>query len=66
MDVHEYFGTEYLTESGIGPWYAVNDYAMVSMAYTYLRWSGDLDWLTHRIGHTSIQEFLSQFALNWK
>lgn len=66
MDVHENFGAEYLTGSGIGPWYAVNDYAMVSMAYTYLRWSGDLDWLTHRIGHTSIQELLSQFALNWK
>ena len=66
MDVHKYFGTEYLTGSGIGPWYAVNDYAMVSMAYTYLRWSGDLAWLKHRIGHTSIQEFLSQYALNWK
>lgn len=66
MDVHKNFGTEYLTGSGIGPWYAVNDYAMVSMAYTYLRWSGDLDWLKHRIGNTSIQEFLLQYALNWK
>lgn len=63
-DVHEYFGTEYLKGSGIGLWYAVNDYAMVRIAYTYLRWSGNLVWIKHQIGHTSIQEFMSQYALN--
>ena len=49
MDVHQHFGTEYLTGSAIGPWYAVNDYAMVNMAYAYLRWSGDLSWLTFTV-----------------
>lgn len=68
MDVHQHFGTEYLTGNAIGPWYAVNDYAMVSMAYTYLRWSGDQSWLAHQIEGTgkSVQDYLVQYALNWK
>ena len=68
MDVHAHFGTEYLSGSSIGPWYAVNDYAMVSMASTYVRWSGDVAWLQSRIDGTdqSVYQHLVRYALNWK
>lgn len=45
MDVHQHFGTEYLTGAPVGPWYAVNDYAITSLMRDYLRWSGDTAWL---------------------
>ena len=41
LDVHQHFGTEYLGGEAVGPWYAVNDYAMLQIAREYLRWSGD-------------------------
>ncbi len=68
MDVHRHFGTEYLTGSAIGPWYAVNDYAMVRMACAYVRWSGDVSWLRSRIEGTdqSVYGFLVRYALSWR
>ena len=68
MDVHAHFGTEYLTGSAIGPWYAVNDFAMVSMASAYVRWSGNVSWLQSRIEGTDQDVFqhLVRYALNWK
>ena len=44
-DVHTHFGTCYLTGEPIGPWYAVNDYAMASMIHQYVSWQGDDAWL---------------------
>ncbi len=68
LDVHSHFGTEYLTGSGAGNWYAVNDFAMVSMAREYVRWTGDRGWLTEPVEGTSgrVIDHLRQYAQNWK
>ncbi|MEM1041669.1 MAG: hypothetical protein AAGI91_03485 [Bacteroidota bacterium] len=68
LDVHEHFGTEYLTGQGVGNWYAVNDFAMVSMASTYVRWTGDHDWLTGTVEGSDerIVDALRRYATNWR
>ncbi len=68
LDVHQHFGTEYLTGQGVGNWYAVNDFAMVSMASTYVRWTGDRDWLTGRVAGSDerIIDALRRYATNWR
>lgn len=67
VDVHKFFGTEYLGGDGVGAWYSVNDYAMLQMAREYLRWSGDRAWLDGPApGGGTIRERLGQFAITWK
>ena len=68
LDVHQHFGTEYLTGQGVGNWYAVNDFAMVSMASTYVRWTGDRAWLTGRVEGSDerIIDALRRYATNWR
>lgn len=68
MDIHQHFGTDYLTGAGVGPWYAVNDYAMITMAYDYLRWSGDLEWLQARptSDDQRVLDHLVGYATQWK
>jgi hypothetical protein len=68
LDIHQHFGTEYLTGQGVGNWYAVNDFAMVSMASQYVRWTGDRDWLTTTVEGTDerVVDALRRYATNWK
>ncbi len=68
LDIHQHFGTEYLTGQGVGNWYAVNDFAMVSMASTYVRWTGDRAWLTGRVEGTGerVVDALRRYATNWR
>ncbi len=67
-DVHSHFGTEYLTGGTVGPWYAVNDFALVWMANDYLRWNGDFSWLDKNIGASgkSIIAYLKEYAINYR
>ncbi len=66
-DVHTHFGTCYLTGEPIGPWYAVNDYAMASMICQYVRWSGDLRWLEHEVtAGKRVVDYQVEFATSWK
>lgn len=66
LDIHEHFGTEYLTGQGVGNWYAVNDFAMVSMASRYVRWTGDRAWLTGRVEGSDerVVDALRRYATN--
>jgi hypothetical protein len=68
LDVHQHFGTNYLTGEGVGNWYAVNDFAMVSMASTYVRWTGDHEWLSGRVegSNERIIDALRRYATNWR
>ncbi len=65
-DVHAHFGTEYLNGGTVGPWYAVNDFALVSLADDYLRWNGDFAWLDKTVTATGkrIIAYLQEYALN--
>jgi hypothetical protein len=66
LDVHKHFGTEFLTGAGVGPWYAVNDFAMSVIARDYLRYNGDFGLLNERIGEKSGADYLSSYAQNYK
>jgi hypothetical protein len=66
IDLHQRFGTEYLKGSAIGPWYAVNDYAMASMIYRYASWTGDLDWLHRSVTGRPVHEQCAAYATAWR
>lgn len=69
-DIHKHFGTEFLTGAGVGPWYAVNDFAMTTLSRDYLRWTGDFSWLDKKVdgsadnGH--VHQYLARYATNFK
>ncbi|MHB8508150.1 MAG: glucosidase family protein [Candidatus Dormibacteria bacterium] len=66
MDIHAHFGTDYLTGEGVGPWYAVNDYAMLVMAHEYVRWSGDRAWLESEVHGQRVLDRLAGYAEQWR
>ncbi|MFH1851767.1 MAG: hypothetical protein ABIA75_05430 [Candidatus Neomarinimicrobiota bacterium] len=74
LDTHKHFGTDYLTGGPVGPWYAVNDFAMLWMSNDYLRWSGQLDWLdstvspwqTNGAPDRQVLDYLSEYAGSWR
>ena len=66
LDVHQHFGTEFLTGAGVGPWYSVNDYAMSRMAKEYLRWTGDRAWLDKEVGGMKVFDRLVSYAEHWR
>jgi hypothetical protein len=66
VNVHEHFGTEFLTGVGIGPWYSVNDFAMSRMAKEYLRWTGDTAWLDKDVGGKKVFDHLISYAEHWR
>jgi hypothetical protein len=65
-DIHTHFGTEYLTGGSVGPWYSVNDSAMVNLAREYIRWTGNRTWLTEQVAGRPVLEYLTEYATNWK
>lgn len=66
LDIYKHFGTEYLTGSGVGPWYSVNDFAMCRMAREYLRWTGDQAWLDKEVGGQKVIDRLITYAEHWR
>jgi len=66
VDIHQHFGTEFLTGVGIGPWYSVNDFAMSRMAREYLRWTGDKAWLDKEVGGKKVLDLLVSYAEHWR
>jgi hypothetical protein len=70
MDIHSHFGIEYLTGGPVGPWYSVNDFALMTIAWNYLRWNGKHDWLQKELkdktGATAVKDYLLKYASNWK
>src|SRR3984957_1403581 len=65
-DMHQHLGTDYVTGTGVGPWYAVNDTAILSCARDYLRVSGDFAWLDKTIAGKSVLTHLADHALYWE
>lgn len=65
-DMHHHLATDYVTGEAVGPWYAVNDMAIVRCAQDYLRVTGDLAWLKKRIEGKSVLDYLLYHATYWK
>ncbi len=66
QDMHQHLATDYVSGEGVGPWYAVNDMAIVRCAENYLRVSGDFAWLDKRIGDKTTLDHLFAHATYWK
>jgi hypothetical protein len=66
QDMHQHLATDYLTGEAVGPWYAVNDMAIVRCAANYLRVTGDFAWLDKQIGERSTLDHLAFHATYWK
>lgn len=65
-DMHQHLATDYITGDAIGPWYGVNDMAIVRCAQNYLRVTGDFAWLDKTVGEQTIMEHLHDHATYWK
>ena len=66
QDMHQHLATDYVSGEAMGPWYAVNDMAIVRCAANYLRVTGDFGWLDKRVGDHSTLDHLLDHATYWK
>jgi hypothetical protein len=66
LPMHEHHSSDYVSGQGVGPWYAVNDTAIVQCAWKYLCVTGDFPWLDKKIGDRTVLERLEEYALYWK
>lgn len=65
-DMHSHHSTDYVTGEPVGPWYAVNDTAIVRCAWRYVCVTGDFAWLDKKIENRTVLERLEEHALYWK
>jgi hypothetical protein len=71
IDIHAHYGTEWLSGSGVGMWYSVNDYAMTRLVRDYVRFSGDRSWLASELStpagkSRAIGEHVREWARHWQ
>lgn len=66
QDMHQHLATDYVSGQAIGPWYAVNDMAILRSAQNYLRVTGNFAWLDQQIEGKSVLNHLADHALYWK
>src|SRR6185437_15246293 len=64
--MHDALATDYLTGKGVGPWYGVNDMAILRCAHDYLRVTGDQAWLDKIVDGKPVLDHLVDHALYWK
>ncbi|MCX7767246.1 MAG: hypothetical protein N2246_11125, partial [Candidatus Sumerlaeia bacterium] len=64
-DLQSCLATDYVTGKPLGYWYAVNNSAIVRLAYNYLRFTGNFSWLNHTINGKPIIDHLQEHALWW-
>ena len=65
-DMHLHLATDYISGEAVGPWYAVNDMAIVRCAQDYLRITGDFAWLDKQVGGRLVLDSLLDHATCWK
>jgi hypothetical protein len=71
LDVHAAYGSDWLTGSAVGIWYAANDHAMTALIDTYVRWTGETDWLAATLtaadrSPTTVGGQLERYATSWR
>ena len=64
--IYRHFGTEYVSGESTGNWYSCNDYAMVRLITTYVRFTGDETWLQQPAGGRTVQEHLMACATHYR
>lgn len=66
QDMHRHLATDYVSGEAVGPWYGVNDMAILRCAENYLRVTGNWTWLDQRVGGETVLDSLVRRALFWK
>ena len=66
IDLGRHHALDSITGRGVGNWYAVNDTALVRMAHTYVRHTGDMAWLDKVVAGRSVIDRLQAHALRWR
>ena len=66
LGLHDHHSSDYISGQGAGPWYAVNDTAIVRCAWRYVCVTGDFAWLDKKVGDRTVLESLEGHALYWK
>ncbi len=66
QNLDNHYATSYTTGKPVGPWYAVNNLAVLRSAHNYLRVSGDVAWLDRMVEGRSVLDHLKTHALRWK
>lgn len=66
QDMHQHLATDYISGEAVGPWYAVNDMAIIRCAQDYLRVTGDFAWLDKSVGGKPVLDHLLGHATYWK
>lgn len=64
--MHEHLATDYISGKAVGPWYGVNDMAILRCAQNYLRVTGDFAWLDKQLDGKTVLDQLIGHALYWK
>ena len=65
-DIHRGWAVNYLTGQMLGTTYSVNDYALFTTAFEYLRFTRDMAWLDEMQGTGSVGEHLRRCATSWR
>ncbi|MEU4196419.1 hypothetical protein AB0E69_31245 [Kribbella sp. NPDC026611] len=66
LDIHQHFGTEWLTGGPVGYWYSVNDFAMTRLVRDYVRFTGDDGFLDVAVGEKAVGDHLHDWATAWR
>eukprot|EP01116_Phalansterium_solitarium_P002069 TRINITY_DN11928_c0_g1_i1.p1 TRINITY_DN11928_c0_g1~~TRINITY_DN11928_c0_g1_i1.p1 ORF type:complete len:416 (+),score=142.57 TRINITY_DN11928_c0_g1_i1:453-1700(+) len=66
VDIHGYWGVEYLSGHGIGDYYAANDVALFTQILAYARVSNDWAYLDQTIGNQTVLDWLWEMATYWQ
>lgn len=66
IDLTKHLAVDYVTGTGIGYWYVINHCAIVRLAHTYIRYSGDLAWLDKEVSGVPVIEHIEKHARYWR
>ena len=65
-DIHGGWAVNYLNGQMLGTTYSVNDFALFTTAFEYLRFTRDTSWLDEKSGTESVAEHLRRCATGWR
>ena len=66
IDLTKHLALDYVSGTATGYWYVINHSAIVRLAHTYIRYSGDLAWLDKAVDGTTVIDHLEKHARYWR
>lgn len=66
LNIHSCYAQDMVTGHGVGPWYSFNDFVVFNQFITYIKTTGDTEFLNEIIRGRPVIEQLEQMSLWWK